>query len=475
MFGIIFGQELRVLSSNKTWWGILALLVVLTVGAAVNGDARFAQMSATASKLNQDELTTQKALQSAVARYDANPAGDPPSVSSPGNVGLSLLGHYAVLPHDTLAAMSVGQSDVQPFYYRVTAHPSHTFLSASEIQNPLAQLSGSFDVAFVIVFVLPILIIAVSFDLMSREKEGGVLALIAAQGVSLRTLIFAKVMVRGVVLLGVLLGLTLLAAFIVGAPLTDGPTLVTLAIWFGVCVAYAAFWFALAFFVNAMNWPSVTNGVVLANLWLLFVVVLPSVVNVVAGTLYPAPSRVELTTEMREATEEADKAAAASREAYLFDHPELAGAAGASLDNFYIQVLATNAAVEKVVQPIMAQFASQAAKRENAIALMQYASPAIAAQQAINALVGTGNARFEDFTRQVLQFHEQWRGFFVSRIAKGQRMTAADFDAIPTFAYEKPAPTQTRSAAWGPLGYLLLVALALSVWAVRRYRRYPVI
>ncbi len=474
MFSIIFRQELRVLKANRTWWGILGLLVVLTTIAALNGNARFEQMATTATKLNQDEATTQNALKAGVARYDANPVGEPPSVASAGNVGLSILGHYAVMPHDSLAPLSVGQSDVQPFYYRVTAHPSHTFLSASEIQNPLTQMTGSFDVAFVMIFVLPILIIAISFDLMSSEKEGGMLGLIAAQGVSLRTLILAKVAARAIILVLLLLGLVILAATLAGADFSNPQTLITVSLWYAIVVAYGAFWFALSFLINAMSWPSVTNGVVLANLWLLFVVVLPSVVNVVASTLYPAPSRVHLTTEMREATEEADKTAAASREAYLFDHPELAGGGG-NLDGFYIQVLATDAAVEKVVTPIMAEFASQAAKREGIVNLLQYTSPAIAAQQALNALVGTGNAHFENFVAQVLEFHSNWRGFFVSKVVKGQRMMATDFDVIPTFNYATPNSGPAHSVTFGALVFLALAISVLVGWAVRRYARYPVV
>ncbi len=475
MFSIIFRQELKVLFANRTWWAILGLLVVLTSAAALNGKARFVQMNSVAAKLNQDETTTQIALKNSVQRYDANPVGDPPSVSSPGNVGLSILGHYAVMTPDALAALSIGQSDVQPFYYRVTAHPSHTFLSASEIQNPIAQMTGSFDVAFVIIFVLPILIIAVSFDLMSREKEGGMLGLIVAQGITLRALILAKVAARALILMSLLLILIVVAAVLAGADFSDSTTLTQLLIWFAVVVSYATFWFSLAFLVNAMAKPSVTNGVILANLWLLFVVVLPSVANVVASTLYPAPSRVELTTEIREATEEADKESAAAREAYLFDHPDLAAGGGAGMDSFYIQVLATDAAVEKVLKPITAKFTSQAEKRERVVELLQFTSPAIAAQQALNALVGTGNERFTDFVGQVLSFHNDWRGFFANRILKGQRLTSADFDAIPAFSYKPTSIESVRATALIPALFMLVVATLLSVWATQRYKRYPVV
>ena len=109
------------------------------------------------------------------------------------------------------------------------------------------------------------------------------------------------------------------------------------------------------------------------------------------------------------------------------------------------------------------------------IDLLQYTSPAIAAQQALNALVGTGNERFEDFVAQVSRFHDNWRGFFVSKIVKSQRMTAPDFDAIPAFSYTPPAPQVARATAFGPLIFLGFVVVALVGWSIRRYARYPIV
>jgi hypothetical protein len=138
-------------------------------------------------------------------------------------------------------------------------------------------------------------------------------------------------------------------------------------------------------------------------------------------------------------------------------------------------VMATDAAVEKVVTPIMATFTTQAAKREGLVALLQYTSPAIAAQQALNALVGTGNERFADFVDQVMAFHGDWRGFFTGKIIKGERMTAPDFDAIPTFQYAAPDRNIAQAATAGPLIFLALCAMILIGAAVRRYARYPVV
>ena len=101
------------------------------------------------------------------------------------------------------------------------------------------------------------------------------------------------------------------------------------------------------------------------------------------------------------------------------------------------------------------------AASEGVVDLLQYTSPAIAAQQALNALVGTGNERFEDFVAQVTRFHDNWRGFFVSKIVKSQRMMAADFDAIPVFAYAPASAHTARAPAFGPLIFLSLVIVIL--------------
>jgi ABC-2 type transport system permease protein len=339
----------------------------------------------------------------------------------------------------------------------------------NEITNPLNALTGGFDVAFVIVFLLPIVIIALTFDLVSREKEMGVIALIAAAGVSLPRTIFAKAAARGVLILSTLVIMSA-AVMILGV---DGPIpLGSWLRWLAVVSLYGGFWFALALAVNSRNRPSVTNGVILANIWLVLVVVVPAFVNTVTNALYPAPSRVELTTAMREATEEVDKAAAGAREAFFFDHPDMAGKAG-NADAYFVQVIATNAAIEKAVAPLLATFDHQAAKRERTVDLLQYLSPALVAQQALTVLSATDSLRFADFTEQVLAFHRTWRDFFESRVLHGERMTAASFDQIPKFEYA--ARPMNAAGFLSALLSLAAVTGVLAIWSARRLNRYPVV
>lgn len=473
-FWAVFTQEWVILKHNNTWWFILGFLVVLTVLAALNGAARTDQMAEMAANLNSDETMLQSALKTSVERWEADPSSSPPSAASPGALGLSVLSHYTVLPPTPLAALSIGQTDVQPTYYKVTAHPALTFLNETEIQNPLNVLAGSFDVAFIIVFVLPIFIVALTFDLMSKEKERGVLSLVLAHGVSKIAFIVAKGAARAVLIFLLLLVVGCIAVSLTEQSLASAAVWGRFGLWFLVVSFYAFFWFALALFVNAWGKPSVTNGMILANLWLVFVVVIPALVNVVATTLFPAPSRVELTTEMREATEIADQEAAESREAFFFDHPEMAGAS-ANTDQFFLQVLATDSAVEKATQPLLEEFELQAARRQQVVDLLQFISPAIMTQNALNAISGTGTERFADFVDQMLTFHENWRDFFTDRVLKGELMTSAEFEKIPAFEYETWTLSDAFKSAIGPAIGLALFVLILGAWSSRRYARYPVV
>ena len=64
---------------------------------------------------------------------------------------------YAVLPPAALAPLSVGQSDLLPFYFKVSTDARETVVAATEIENPHRLLVGRFDLAFVLVFLYPLL------------------------------------------------------------------------------------------------------------------------------------------------------------------------------------------------------------------------------------------------------------------------------------------------------------------------------
>jgi ABC-2 type transport system permease protein len=111
--------------------------------------------------------------------------------------------HNYALHHPTAwAGLALGQRDVNPYYLKLRLLGLQGQLYASENVNPAKALSGNFDLAFVLVYLFPLLIIALGFNLLSSEREQGILPLLLAQPVSATQLVGAKLAFRLAVVLG---------------------------------------------------------------------------------------------------------------------------------------------------------------------------------------------------------------------------------------------------------------------------------
>ncbi len=472
MFAHVFTHELKLFRQNPSWWGSLLALAVLTIIAAWNGDARTTARDARLAELDTAAIQLRDTLAGQLRTYEQSAGADLPTAANAGALGFSILSQPVSLPSLPLKPLALGQSDALPDHYPVTAHASYSFMNSTEIVNPNNLLAGTFDTAFVMVFVLPVFIIALSFDLLSREKERGLLALTLAHGVALPSYTLAKCAARTSIVLLVTVLVTLLAFFVGGVDFNVPGAAVDAISWLAVVLLYALFWFAVGLFVNSLDRKSETNGILMANTWLVAVVVLPALVNVVATIAFPAPSRVTLTTELREAASEAEQNAAEAREAYFFDHPELTEG-DAAPGAFFREVLASEAAIERSIAPLLESFERQAGERSRVVDTLKYLSPAILTQQALSGIAGTEDQRYAAFRQQVRDYHSDYRALFAARLLADQPMNSDALKRIPQFVLAEPADGKVRVAA--TLLALLSFSLVLVIAALRRYRHYPVL
>ncbi len=445
--------------------------------AALNGANRIALQEQNVSQANKKELQTIDAIKATLKNFEANaePNAAPPALGDPGAMGLSILSYYAAMKPAPLAAFAVGQSDLNPYYFRVTAASSLSFLGDFELQNPRTLQIGHFDIAFLVVFLLPVFILILSYNILSSEKESGILALSLSQPISLRALINTKIRWRTYFLLLSIGIVGFLCAIIVGVDPLSADAWTSFALWIGVVSLYGLFWFGLAVVVNAHGRSSATNGVLLAAFWLILVILVPAMVSLTANTLYPAPSRVMLAAEMREASAAADAAAVEALEDFYFDHPEFGTPDATARTNFYLQTISKEASIEKSVAPLLEEFNKQAEAQRNSVEQLQYLSPAIMAQQAVNKISGTDHLRFTHFKDQVDAFHEAWADFFISRLINSEWLTSADVKQLPMFDYQPPPPgPMVGDVLWSALGLLVLV-FVLGLWSRFKLRRFPIV
>ena len=451
-------NEWRLLAADRAPRIVLAVFAVFFVHALANGMAweRFQQRAVETARAGNAERT--RALQQELAdiaagRQPSSPFRDP---RAPNVLGGARGAHIAVLEPGPLAALAVGQSDLLPYYYDISIYTNESsFQQNGEVENPLNLVVGRFDLAFVVVYLLPLLVLAFGFNVLSEEREQGTLALTLSQPVSARRVVAAKLAFRAFLVVGLAAGVSLLGILAAGGFRSFGRVF----LWCAAVTLYGLFWFALAAWVNSLRRSSAWNATVLVGAWLVLVVVLPAAINIAAGLLHPLPSRVEMITAQREASNDAVNRRSELLARYLEDHPEMAGGVAEEPGLGALAWAATDAVNQRVEEVAAAHDARRAAQLD-LVRRYRFLSPTLLAQEVLVDAAGTGDARFARFQSQVRAFAERWRQFFVPAILAGERMDAGVLPRRPDFRFEDEEFAEVAGRAAVPLAVLAgLVAL----------------
>lgn len=453
----IFRLEFTRVIRDRAMLVLLILFTLLAAYATYSGD-RWAGNRATAiGKVVAEADTTMALRRENFAKMVAK--GEKPNF---GLIYATALPFRAGLPNAPLAALSAGQAEgypaagaIFPFVDRYTIFDRYT----TGLESPIVLSAGRFDLAFVIVVLLPLLLIAAIYDLWSRDVESGSARIQLAQPVRPAMLVLTRAAVRG----GLLLVATAAIATLLLALTGDGDA-GGLALFALVVLAYGAFWIALTAAINLFVRTSTTAALACGTAWLAIVVLLPAGLAAIVDLAAPPPSIAAYANavrtaglEIRAADAEGQRAAATAESGRAY--PE-------SLWFTRRGLPARDAKLDPVHQ---AQ--AQAWARHRGVAdTLRFFSPAVLTQDALDRIAGTDASR-------ALAFQEQARGFagIVRQLAfdwmdQERLMTLADYDGgqLPRFRFAEPprAPAVALDIAL----LLLLTAIALGL-AAHRLRR----
>lgn len=449
----LFHLELRLLARERAAWVLLALFAAALAYGIWNGSHLAQRHHEVAAALTRDAEQFQTQLRDVLGKQ----AVDPKAVAGRGMT--------AVLPSAPLPLLATGQSDLSPGHENVVlwklAAPADT---RSELANPSHLMAGRFDLAFVLVWLYPLFLLALGYDLMAGDREAGTLRLALAQGIAPWRWLARRAFARALPMLA-LAALATLAAGLLGG---SGDTATRLALALAVVLAYGLFWVALAVAVNAVARSAAGAATALGAAWVLLVLVVPTLLNVTVETLYPTPSRPELVAAGRKASGEAEKRGGELLNTFYRDHPELAPP-GQQAD-YAAQLITVQSEVGRAVEPVREKFDAQLARQQAAVGRWRFLSPAIAAHEALTDLAGTGYWRHRGFREQVNAFKQTVADFYSPKIHRRESLTLADLDRLPRFQFrEEPAALWLVRVGVGLAGMLAL-ASALAVWAWRSLR-----
>lgn len=442
MFLHIIRYDWMLLKANKMLAVCIGLLAVLVAFATWTGHQRVQmqrQTTADIGRVETESIAKNKAIVAELERtgkpFAGNSHRDP---TAPYTVASSRGNRYIYKQHSVLALVSVGQSDLHPYYYKFAFAKKQALYHGEEIENASILYNGSFDLSFVLIYLLPLFIIALTYNLLSSERERGTLFLLMSSSVSLRTIIGTKYLFRFLLLTTALLLFVATSLLLTGVPVGNNAPVVGLL--FLLIIGYSAFWFGLSFWVNSLGHNTGFNAATLIGVWLVLGLVLPTALNVVVSAVHPTPSRIDLIAETREASDDAKKEGEKKMSQYYGDHPELLPKGKpVNYKDFAIGSVRATLAVEAAVQPFETQFEIQHRNQQNLIERYRFLSPMVFVQQSLNEVASTSDADFRVFQADVTRQHGAYRNFFMQKIFRQEGFTAADYDKIPAFEYELPA------------------------------------
>ncbi len=324
-----------------------------------------------------------------------------------------------------------------------------------------ARAAGPLDLLFVVIQLLPLVAIALGYDILSGDRERGTLTLLMSQPLRLRDLLLAKAVAR-LVALGAIGAVASMVALFSGAVTVSAVDGWSDLVWMGALLGlWMAFWFAAALAVNAWGKTSSGNALALTTLWLVLVVVGPGLLRSGVEAAYPPPSRVELATAARDAASRSEEAL----EAIEGDHRDGKEAPRSGMD-------AGKAAAERELRaqlaPLKQGFEEALDRQQSMIDTLRVLSPALTTSEALVALAGEDVARRRGWLARVEQWHTDLRAYFAK---ERERSGPPRLNEMPRFEPYADAAEGIGGRLWVDLATLLLwtlMALAIAGMGLRR-------
>lgn len=442
-------HEWRLLSRSRLALISLMLLMSLSALAVVSGllelsrqeqtIARLAELQAKELAAQQPKLT-QKGDAGTVAYYASLVTWDEPAPA---------------------AFLALGLRDTAPYVLRVRALALQAQLHEGEVFNPELALAGRFDFAFVLVYLAPLFLIALLYDLVSGERHAGRLATLIALTGGGRCLWLRRAALRAVCVF-VALALPLLA----GAWASKMPA-VSMVTALGTVLGYLFFWTGLSLAVAARRASSVNNATALMSCWAMLTLVLPTIGHAVLAQAVPVRQGVDLMLAQRQEVHGAwDLPREETMQRFFRTHPEWQKTAPLPSGFHWKWYFAFQHLGDESVAKQVAAYRAGLLARQRWTERLGWLLPGVGVQAVLHRVASTDLHAQLDYQDQVARFHTRLRSFYYPYLFNETRFDAQDFELLPRF--------QSREADTKPLGgsllALALLALAATLWGVRASR-----
>jgi len=213
--------------------------------------------------------------------------------------GAAHFGSYAFKPNTILNTIDEGVNAVTGNVLRLEGHTQNDVVYSEASQSLLISKFGKLKPSLLFQFIIPLFLIFLAFKTLASERETGRLKLLLIQGISLRSLVFAKIFSIWVIGILLLLFATLIQTiFNVNQFNSDN----VLRLFFLIS-SYGIYYLiitSLTVFISVVLKNSTASLALTIAIWVGWTIFLPKIAGNAVEKLSPLPTRVEFQKAMDE-------------------------------------------------------------------------------------------------------------------------------------------------------------------------------
>jgi len=362
-----------------------------------------------------------------------------------------------------LAGLSIGQADINPSVKRITIKTFEAQKYDTDLVNPMNLQSGNLDLSFVIIYLFPLLVIVLSFNVLSEETETGTWRLVTIQANSKLGFVISKLCIRLILLYAVLIVLFFIAKIVLNLPMN------TNFFWMlGLSMLYILFWFTLTFFVIIFKKSSGFNALLLLSVWLVLIILLPAGINAYVSSKYPVPEALSTAIAQRDGYHtkwDTDKLTTIKK---FYQHYPQFKKYGYPTDGFnWLWYYAMQQMGDDDSKNQREALHKKIKLREAASRKIASVLPNMHLQLVFNRLAGTSMSQQMDYLDATDSFHEKLRLFFYPKIFEKQQADTIDWSQF-TPEYHKTRFTVLAIQSSMPIVIASMFILLISIPMIRR-------
>jgi ABC-2 type transport system permease protein len=198
-------------------------------------------------------------------------------------------GHYAFRVPSPLSMLDPGVDAFTGNSIFLEGHRQNSAMFAEQKQSTGLTKMGSLSPAFIVQVLAPLMLILIGYSAITRERESQTLTFLLAQGTSIYTLLYGKILA----LLSVVL-MILLPLFIAGIFATfTGESAVVVAYFLISYTLYLTVWALIVLLLSTIASKNSESFTALSFIWILLCIAMPRIASTSASVSVPAAGKLE--------------------------------------------------------------------------------------------------------------------------------------------------------------------------------------